>query len=187
MRRLWLIPHAPTAATRSGAFPADESLDERGRTEAGELSLPTPARFDLLTSPAPSCRETADAAGLGTPEIEPALGDCDFGSWAGWTLGEISAEEANGFTTWMSDPEARPHGGETLAELATRVGAWLDAEAKLDGGAVAITHAAVVRAAVVCALQAPLESFWQVDAAPLSITELHVRSGRWRLTRVNAT
>lgn len=86
----------------------------------------------------------------------------------------------------MTDPTARPHGGETLAELGARVGRWLDAEATLDGDAVAITHPAVVRVAVLHALHAPAESFWRVDAEPLSITELHARSGRWRLTRVNA-
>lgn len=186
MRRLWLIPHAPTAATRGGAFPADEPLDERGRTEAGELSSRTPARFDLLTSPARSCLGTAAAAGLGPPHAEPALGDCDFGSWAGRGIEQVSAEEPEGFAAWMTDPEARPHGGETLTELAARVGAWLDSQAGLDGGAVAITHAAVVRVAVVHALRAPLDSFWQIEAAPLSVTELHARSGRWRLSRVNA-
>jgi hypothetical protein len=36
------------------------------------------------------------------------------------------------------------------------------------------------------ALGAPLDAFWRVDVAPLSITELHAHDGRWTLTRTNA-
>ena len=86
----------------------------------------------------------------------------------------------------MSDPAASPHGGESLAAFATRVACWLDEQARLDGAAVAITHGGVVKAAVVQALGAPLDAFWRIDCAPLSITELHAHDGRWTLTRLNA-
>jgi broad specificity phosphatase PhoE len=43
----------------------------------------------------------------------------------------------------------------------------------------------VVRAAVVHALGAPLHAFWRIDAAPLSLTELHAADGRWTVTRLN--
>ena len=71
MRRLFLVRHAPTAATRSYAFPADEPLDERALTAAAELSLP--ARAEVVSSPARRCRETAEAAGLAVDSIEPAI------------------------------------------------------------------------------------------------------------------
>jgi broad specificity phosphatase PhoE len=51
----------------------------------------------------------------------------------------------------------------------------------------AITHAGVVKAAVVHALGAPLSAFWRIDCAPLSITELHAHNGCWTLTRMNST
>ena len=50
---------------------------------------------------------------------------------------------------------------------------------------VAITHGGVVKAAVVHALGAPIAAFWQIDVAPLSITELHAHGGRWTLSRAN--
>ena len=85
----------------------------------------------------------------------------------------------------MTDPEARPHGGESLAAFAARVSRWLDGQARLDGRAVAITHAGVVRAAVLHALGAPLLAFWRIDTTPLAITELHAHDGRWKVTCVN--
>jgi broad specificity phosphatase PhoE len=85
----------------------------------------------------------------------------------------------------MTDPDAAPHGGESLSALLARVRAWLEGQATLDGTAIAITHGGVISAAVVIALDAPPSAIWRVDVAPLSITELHAHDGRWTVTRVN--
>jgi broad specificity phosphatase PhoE len=85
----------------------------------------------------------------------------------------------------MTDPDAAPHGGESLAALLARIGEWLAAQARLDGTAIAVTHAGVVKAAVVTALDAPTSAFWRIDVSPTSITELHAHDGRWTVTRVN--
>jgi broad specificity phosphatase PhoE len=50
---------------------------------------------------------------------------------------------------------------------------------------VAVTHAGVVKGALVHALGAPIESFWRIDVLPLAITELHSHDGRWTISRVN--
>jgi len=86
----------------------------------------------------------------------------------------------------MTDPDAAPHGGESLTRFAARVAAWLDEQAADDGRAIAVTHGGVVKAAVVHALGAPLAAFWRIDVAPLALTELHAHEGRWTVTRVNA-
>ena len=182
MRRLLLVRHAPTAATRASTFPGDEPLDERGAAAAALLGAALPRRCEALTSPALRCRQTAEAAGLRDPRVEPALAECDLGTWAGRTLADV--HEAEGLA-WMGDPESRSHGGESLAAFAARVSRWLDGQARLEGRAVAVTHAGVVKAAVVHALGAPLAAFWQVDVAPLGITGLHAHDGRWTVTRVN--
>jgi broad specificity phosphatase PhoE len=44
---------------------------------------------------------------------------------------------------------------------------------------VAVTHAAVVRAAVVVTLGAPPAGFWRIDVAPLTATVLRGGPGRW--------
>jgi broad specificity phosphatase PhoE len=185
MRRLLLVRHAATRATRSFAFPVDESLDDRGRSSAASLAAAIPAGFEVLCSPALRCLQTAQAAGREPSALDPRVAECDFGRWAGRTLEDISATDPAGVGAWMTDPDASPHGGESLTAFAARVGAWLDQQATIDGGAVAITHGGVVKAAVVHALGAPISAFWRIDAAPLSITELHAHDGRWTLTRAN--
>lgn len=86
----------------------------------------------------------------------------------------------------MTDPDASPHGGESLSALLARVAGWMAQQAAVDGRAIVVTHGGVVRAAVVHALGAPAPAAWRIDVAPLSVTELHARDGRWTVTRVNA-
>ena len=184
MRRLVLIRHAPTAATRAFAFPADEELDERGVQAAAELRVSAPTGHEVLSSPSRRCLATAAGAGLADPVVEPLIAECDFGAWAGRTLDGLPEAEV---AAWMTDPDAAPHGGESQRSFCGRVAGWLDGQAALDGSAVAITHGGVVKAAVVHALGAPIEAFWRVDAAPLAVTEMHAHDGRWTVTKVNAT
>jgi broad specificity phosphatase PhoE len=181
MRRLLLVRHAPTDATRQSAFPRDEPLDRRGREQAARLAPSVPRHCEAISSPALRCRETAQAAGLdATPD--PALAECDFGAWAGRSLADIEPSAAR---AWMTDPDSAPHGGESLTDFAGRVARWLDDQAQRSGNAVAVTHAGVVKGALVHALDAPIESFWRIDVTPLAITELHAHDGRWTITRVN--
>jgi broad specificity phosphatase PhoE len=130
------------------------------------------------------CRQTASSAGL-EPELEPEIAECDFGSWAGRTLAEVHAADPDAAARWMTDPHARPGGGESLAEFAARIARWLDGQAIQAGAAVAVTHGGVVKAAVMHALAAPIESFWQIEALPLTVTELAAHDRRWTVARVN--
>jgi broad specificity phosphatase PhoE len=191
VRRLLLVRHAATPATRTLTFPGDDALDERGLADAAALAhaLPVGAggdRLDVLCSPAQRCRQTAAAAGLADPVIDPRLAEGDFGTWAGRTLEDVHTEDITAATAWMTDPDAAPHGGESLSVFSARVAGWLDEQAERDGRAVAITHGGVVKAAVVHALGAPVMSFWRVDVAPLSVTTLHAHQGRWTVVRTNA-
>ncbi|MEA2331696.1 MAG: hypothetical protein QOH58_1834 [Thermoleophilaceae bacterium] len=176
--------HAPTGATRESAFPRDEPLDERAREQAALLADKLPRRCDALSSPALRCRQTAAAAGL-DPSDDPALAECDFGTWAGRSLAEVNAADPDAARAWMTDPDSSPHGGESLTAFARRVAGWLDAQAQQDGAAVAVTHGGVVKGALVHALGAPIESFWRIDVAPLAVTEMHAHDGRWTISRVN--
>lgn len=184
MTRLLLVRHAPTAATERGALAADEPVTGDGRMAAYGLSVQLPAADAVLCSPARRCRQTAHALGL-DPALEPALAECRFGEWEGRTFAEIEPDRLGG---WLRDPAAAPPGGESLAQFAGRVGGWLEMLASGTPGTVlAVTHAGVIRAAVVAALRAPVEAFWRVVAAPLSVTELEAHDGAWTVVRVNWT
>jgi len=183
--KLLLVRHAPTASTRRSAFSLDEALDDAGTRAAGRLGSSLPTRVDrCVSSPARRARQTAAAAGL-VPEVDPDLGECDFASWAGLTLEDIHGSDSEGLQLWFKDPEAAPHGGESLAQMVGRVRGFLGRVRGLDGTTAAFTHAGVIRAAGVLALHAPIDSFWRIDIAPLSTTELHASGDGWRVAGVN--
>jgi broad specificity phosphatase PhoE len=186
--RLKLLCHASTSAVRASTFPADEPLDDQGRQKLAAFpnSLLDSLRHNdrCLTSPALRARQTAGALGL-TATIEPDLRDCDYGQWTGRTFEEVQAEEPHAMAAWIGDPEATPHGGESLAALIARVSDWLDAQSAASGSVVAVTHASVMRAAIVCALKAEPRSFWHIDIAPLSLVRLSGHGSRWTLASIS--
>jgi broad specificity phosphatase PhoE len=82
---------------------------------------------------------------------------------------------------WLTDPARAPHGGESVVELISRVRAWMDSLTANRIRLVAVTHPAVIRAAILVALDAPPKSFWRIDIAPASRTVMHFRGHAWTL------
>ncbi|MEM9430442.1 MAG: alpha-ribazole phosphatase family protein [Pseudomonadota bacterium] len=100
----------------------------------------------ILSSPLHRCRALADLAveRFGVPvSVDPRLAEMDFGRWEGRMWVDIPREEID---LWAADIlTARPHGGETVADLVSRVRAALR---DCGGGrALVVTHAGVIRAA----------------------------------------
>jgi broad specificity phosphatase PhoE len=179
--RLSWICHAPTAATRRAAFPLDEPLDETERAKAAAVQ----ARLSghAWTAPERRARETAEALGL-TADVDPELRDCDCGRWAGRSLTDLLAAEPAALGAWLTDPQSNPHGGESIADLARRVAAWLEARTREEGRMIAVAHPAVIRAAILHAMGAPLASFWRVEVAPLAAVGLSHDGRRWTLQSI---
>ena len=173
--RLTLVAHASTAATSRVAFGGDEGLEPRGTAAAAAARLRRVTR--AVSSPARAAVETAAALGLAAT-VDAGVADWHLGGWRGRTLDEVAAEHPADVATWLGDPDAAPHGGESLIALLARVADWLT---RMDGEGhtVAVTHAAVVRAAVVVTLGAPPAGFWRIDVAPLTATVLRGGPERW--------
>jgi broad specificity phosphatase PhoE len=178
--RLTLICNAATQVARGAAFPDDEPLTSQGVAAASALAARLPEPVAAWTSPALRAVQTAAALGLAA-SIEPALADLDLGHWKGRTPAEIEAVDPSGVASWLGDPRAAPHGGESLAALLERTAHWLGGFADHHGPVIAVTHPAVIRAAVVAALDAAPLSFWRIDVVPLSFTMFSGRAGRWTL------
>ncbi len=183
--RLDLIAHGASLATRAARFPDDEALEASAVVALEALSGRLRCYGRVVTAPARAARETAAALGLGA-DVEPALRDCDYGRWRGLALGDVAAREPGGFAAWLGDPAAAPHCGESLAALILRVRAWLAESLARDGATLAITHASVVRAAIVSALGASSSAFWRIDVPPLSLARLSGCDGRWNLVALGA-
>lgn len=178
--RLTLICHGATAATGAAAFPCGEGLTAAGLRRATAAAGAIGPCDGAWTSPAPAAGQTAAALGLAA-RAEPMLRDADWGRWAGRRLADIGAEAPEAVAAWLADPAAAPHGGESVLDLLARVARWLAARADDAGHVVAISHPALVRAAVVTVLDAAPRSFWRIDAAPLTWTDLRRSEGRWTL------
>jgi broad specificity phosphatase PhoE len=173
--RLSLVAHASTAATSQVAFGGDEGLEPRGAAAAAAARLRRVTR--TVCSPARAAVETAAALGLAAT-VDAGVADWQLGRWRGRTLDEVAADHPADVAAWLGDPDAAPHGGESLTALLARVADWL-ARTDGEGHTVAVTHAAVVRAAVVVTLGAPPAGFWRIDVAPLTATVLRGGPGRW--------
>jgi broad specificity phosphatase PhoE len=183
--RLKLLCHASTSAIRNAAFPADEPLDPQGRRKLAAVPHRLRHGHRYLTSPALRAVQTAEGLGLDAT-IEAALRDCDYGKWTGLALDEVQAQDPDAVSEWFRNPEAAPHGGESVVALIGRVSSWLQAQKATPGTIVAVTHASVIRAAIVSALEAGPRSFGHIDIAPLSLTELSANNGRWTLVSMGS-
>ncbi|WP_322057671.1 histidine phosphatase family protein [Paraburkholderia sp. J63] len=193
---IWLVCHAADAALRAGTFPrapdADDNEEEHTLdARAGEAIDAWRARWQTLlvsadaaalralTSPAAIARASAQAAGF-VPERADALTDAAYGAWQGRRLADVAREAPEALAAWTRDPAFRPPGGgESFDGVRSRVAAWLDALPEAEKTVVAFTHAPVIRAAVLHALDAPSASFRRVEIAPLSVTVLRRTTQGW--------
>jgi broad specificity phosphatase PhoE len=96
--RLILVCHGSTDAMRRAAFPGDEPLDDGGKRRTAELAGQLPNVDCCWTSPELRARQTAEALGL-SAAVEPMLGECDYGTWAGRTFKQIVAHEPHAAET----------------------------------------------------------------------------------------
>ena len=114
-QRLLVVAHAATPATRALVFGGSGPLVP---TEIKRLS----GRFvSWLRGPEEACEATAVRLGAGAEPVAE-LRECDFGAWTGKALIDVASEDAAGLESWLHDPNAEPHGGESLAKLINRVG-----------------------------------------------------------------
>jgi broad specificity phosphatase PhoE len=178
--RLDLLAHGPSSATRAARFPDNEGMEGSAVSALEALHGKLRSYSCVLTSPARAAQETTVALGL-EATVETALQDCDYGRWRGLEVADVAGREPEKFAAWLSDPTAAPHGGESLAALIERAGVWLGQSLTREGATLAVTHAAVVRAAIVSALGAGSSAFWRIDVAPLALARLSGREGRWNL------
>lgn len=181
--RVSLVAAASGSALLAERFDDDRPLDHAGWREiqlVAHTLIPLGAAELRYCSPTPRSRATGQALGF-APLVQPALRDCDMGRWRGFTLAEVAAREPQAVNAWLSDPRSAPHGGESLLAFISRVGGWLDTRPDVEGAITAVAEPAVVRAALVYALQAAPATYWNVEVRPLSTLTLAGGPGRWSL------
>ncbi|WP_024276353.1 histidine phosphatase family protein [Hyphomicrobium sp. 802] len=183
--RLTFVANASTPAARRAAFPLDEGIDDFGRRDASAMAGEFRNSAIVFSSPARRALETAAVLGL-SPRIDPALRDIELGDWAGRTLSSIAQSDADALAGWLSDPGVAPHGGETVEALIARTSVWMQTISEREGRILAVTHPAVMRAAIVAAIKANANSYAHIDIAPLSVVELTSNGRRWALKSIRS-
>jgi len=187
-------------------------LQDPGRY-AGRLDLPTtppdavlarrlishlPPGAVWLTSPLARARQTVQALDpTANATVVEDLTDQDLGSWAGRRQSEV--HKANPQIDWSTPSTIVPEGGECFDSVVTRVASLIErlTQHYPDRPLVVVSHLALVRAAMVLALDLPNEGGFQFDVSPFSLTHLswtgpdnlsdqsEERLGTWRVHTIN--
>ncbi|WP_188195405.1 histidine phosphatase family protein [Nonomuraea sp. SYSU D8015] len=181
------VRHATTPGMRAACFPGgDEDADAASLARAAAVLAPLATDSGAVAWVAPSgaARQTAAAAGL-VQDVVPALAEADFGRWRGLPYGQVAREEPDALASWLTDPHAAPHGGESLAGLAARVAGWLGTLEPAGCTGVAVCDVGVIRAVLGHVLGLGPSSAALFDLAPLSVTELVATRDGWRVAYVN--
>src|SRR5205807_8041804 len=131
----------------------------------------------VYASPLERARASAEviAKPHGLPvRIVPAFSEMTFGSWEGLTRDEARARDPEAWAQWRSAPHLlKLAGGETIAEVAARVTAGIEAlQAAHDGqSARLVGHGVVARVIVLGALGLGLDRLRTLAYAPAGFTE----------------
>ncbi|MBA4861930.1 histidine phosphatase family protein [Streptomyces sp. PSKA54] len=181
--RLTLLCASTWDATRDAVF-GEGALNELALLEAGAARAVLPPYSPAVRAPSVRCAQIAEALGLETA-VEPALRDLDHGDWGGRTVAEVVADDPYGFHAWLTDPDAAPHGGESVRALCRRTANWLRSMEPGTGHALVIAGQTAVRALLLQALGVPARAFWHLDVPALSTVSLTPSSdcGTTRLDR----
>jgi alpha-ribazole phosphatase len=197
MTKLILVRHGQTEwnVQRRYQGQTDIPLNDVGRQQATALALRLEGEdmAAIYASDLKRTRQTAQAiaerCGLLVHD-EPRLREMCFGDWEGLTHAEIEARWPDEQAAWYADPtNVAPPGGETLAQVVTRVKAAAnDIVREAQERTVAlVAHGGTLRVLVCQAMGIEPPAFWRLRADPASISELHVYDQTAILARLNDT
>ena len=188
-----LVRHAHTGAIgrrltgrAHGVALSDEGCAQAARLARALAATPIAA---IYTSPLERAVDTAHAIArhqTARVHVLGALNEVDFGRWTGKTFAEL--EE---LPEWRRFNDARSIApvpdGERAHDVQQRIVAVLDHLRHVHPGetVAAVSHAEVIRAAVLHCMHASLDLFHQIEIAPASVTALSIDGSGPRLLFVN--
>jgi broad specificity phosphatase PhoE len=178
---LILIRHGESVANAQGLLlgRTDAELTQKGMAQASSVGqlLRDPV-LELRTSPLSRARDTAALMAIDVPvEVDERWVEVDYGEYECQPLSDIPADI---WREWQRDPGFRPAGGESLAEVDSRVAAACDELFATEGlGArdprgdiVVVSHVTPIKAAVAWALGLGAELSWRLHLQTASVTRI---------------
>jgi broad specificity phosphatase PhoE len=207
--RWWWIRHAPVTA--GGLIYGQDDL-------VADCSDPAPFRWLAGVLPRDAVwivtqlrrtRQTAEAihahgpAGSGPalarPQVEAGFAEQHFGDWQGRSYAELEEiRDGEWHRFWLAPADTRPPGGESFAEVVSRVAQAVDRLSGEHAGRdiVVVAHGGSIRAAVALALDLDPEKALALTVDNCSLTRLdhiagaagsHAADGAhsWRVGQLN--
>ncbi len=191
MTTLTLIRHAATALNDDGRYQGqcDPDLSDPGVSQAKALGRRLAKEGAVFDSVWASDRRRAwRTALLAVPDAavhhDPRLRELDFGAFEGLTYEQNLALDSNLFEAWLAW-HVRPPSGETLAELTTRVAAWLEEHAS-DENVLAFTHGGPIYVILARALGVSFAEGRRIPVGPCGLARVRL-SGRGALITMSGT
>jgi broad specificity phosphatase PhoE len=193
MDTLFLVRHGSIDGMRERLIGrGDIGLNKHGRSEAARAAEAV-RRFGVeivASSPRRRARETAEiiaeSVGCGV-EVIDAFDEVDYGVWSGKQFAELAADpEWRRFNDARDD--ARIPGGEELDTVTRRIRAGLEelCDRHRHGDLVVVTHAEIIRGALLLAESRSWSSWSLYEPEPASITPVRwpsADSRAWRAAR----
>jgi broad specificity phosphatase PhoE len=132
--RLYVVRHGMTDWNAAGRIQghAQSQLTDIGRKQAEAIGarLASEPISRIYASDLGRAMDTAQAIARyhGLPvQAEPRVRESDYGAWEGHTMAELRSLYPETVEGWLTEPvTVAPTGGETLEEVAARVGAFVD-------------------------------------------------------------
>jgi len=177
-----LLRHGETALSTERRFAGrgDIPLTEEGLRQAAAAAKRLAARGGIdviVTSPLRRARQTADAVALatGAPLLaDDGLVETDFGKWEGMTIAEASQRWPDQVSAWMRSVDVAPPGGESFADVISRVNAALDrllAEHQFRT-LLLVSHVSPIKIAACRAMLAPPATLFRIQLDVASLCEI---------------
>ncbi|HEY1411455.1 MAG TPA: histidine phosphatase family protein [Rhodopila sp.] len=195
----WLIRHALVAENARAVLygvmdvPLCESTLLEQAPMYRSLASRLPRTADWLVTPLARTRRTAETIfAHGYPRVtlglEPGLIEQSLGEWQGLPHHELPQKlmhPAHAF--WPLAGNEKPPGGESMAEVITRVGAAMErlAETRAGKDVVIVSHGGAIRGAIAHALRIEADNALHMSIQNLSLSRLQRTPDGWRVVCVN--
>ncbi len=128
---------------------SDLDVAESFESEVQTLLARLPTVSQIVTSPLRRCRKLADAIAEArdlSVQLDARFKEMDFGRWENVAWEAVPRHELD---AWAENfYHARPHGGESVAQLNSRVEAAVLQIRTSPGDVLIVTHSGVIRAAL---------------------------------------
>jgi broad specificity phosphatase PhoE len=173
-RVLYLVRHGRTSANANGLLQGriDLPLDTIGHEQAEAIAALIGPVDTVIASPLDRAMQTAEW--FGRPiEVDERWIELAYGEYEGMAVGDVPADV---WEAWRCDVDFRSAGGESFAELDSRVRSACDELRPriADERIVVVSHVSPIKAGVAWALDAPLRIMFHCHLAQASVCRISI-------------